>query len=217
METKSLINKYWREVLIVGLIITLILAFTKCQPQEDTKIDYKDVEVKIPEINGEFEKPSKETELPSAGADSIVYKDRVIYSTHPLNKEWAEKVKKAKDSIQILNLLVESIQERENITDFSNDDLELKVHTKVRGELKDVTAKYKIKERTAIVQEKTITKTIIEKDPSGFVVGGGYNHSLDTNTKSSFEGNAGFRLGKVTVLGGLNTNLQVSGKLLIEL
>lgn len=212
-----MILKYWKEVIIAVLILALILSFTKCQPEEKTTATTRDVEVKIPEIKGEFEKPSKETELPSSGKDSIVFRNKVIYTTHPIDKVLAERLKKAKDSIEILNIAIEASQIRENITDFSNDDIELKVYTKVQGQLKEVKPQYKIKERTAIVQEKTITKTVIEKDPSGIILGGGYNHSLDTQTKSSFEANAGVRLGKVTALGGINTNMQVSAKLLIEL
>lgn len=211
------LKKYWREIAIVILITLLIFSFRDCSPEVSTVTTYKDVKVKVPEIVGEL-KPSNITELPSTKSDSIIYKDRVIYSTHPFDKKLAENYLKATDSLKDL-LYIKSIQEKENISDFSDQYLDLKIRTKVQGELKDIKADYKIKEREVTVQEKTITNTITieKKDKFGWVVGGGYNHSLDLKNNSSFEVNGGIRLGKVTFLGSATTEKTLGGKLLIEL
>lgn len=208
--------KYWKELTIGVLIFIIIMLLQDCKGEEKVIITEKDKIVKIDEVVGDLV-PKGTKELPSTGTDSIVYKDRVIYSTHPLDKEWAEKVKKAKDSIAKLNLLVEAIQIKEQNTDFSNKDLELKVWTQTRGELKDIKVNYKIPERDVIVKERTIEKFTEVKDNFGTLLGGGYNHSLDANTNSSFEVNAGIRIKKLIILGTANTEKQVGGKILIEL
>lgn len=210
-----MILKYWREITIAVLIIAVISLLRDCNPKPTTKVTTKDVTVKIPEVVGTLE-PSNSTELPSRGTDSIIYKDKIIYSTHPFDKVAAEKYLKATDSLKNL-LYIQSIQERENVTDFSDKNLELKIWTKTQGQLKDIKADYKIKEREVVVQEKTITNTIVKKDKFGVILGGGYNHALDTKVNSSYEVNAGIRLNKVTVLGSATSEKQIGGKILIEL
>jgi len=211
------LKTYWREILIGLLVITVIALLKDCNPETSTVTTYKDVKVKVPEVVGTLI-PETNTELPSKGTDSIIYKDKIIYSTHPFDKNLAEKYLKSTDSLKNL-LFIKSIQEKENITDFSDKNIELKVRTTVQGQLKDIKADYKIKEREVIVQEKTITNTVlVDKTPKiGFLLGGGYNHSLDLKNNSSFEVNAGIRIKKVTVLGSATTEKTIGGKILIEL
>lgn len=212
------LKTYWREILIAFLIVLLIFSFRDCSPETSTVTTYKDVKVKVPEIVGEL-KPSNITEIPSKGTDSIIYKNRIIYSTHPFDKNLAKKYLKSTDSLKDL-LYIRSIQEKENISDFSDQYIDLKIRTKVQGELKDIKADYKIKEREITLQEKTITNTITVKEPRdrfSWVVGVGYNHSLDLRNNSSFEANAGIRLGKVIILGSATTEKQLGGKILIQL
>lgn len=210
----KIIIQNWKYIIMAVLVI-IIFSLIQCQGETKTEVTYKDKVVKIPEIIGTL-KPNSILELPSEGTDSIVYRDRKIYSTHPLDKVWAERVKNAKDSIQTLSLLIEAIQVKEQTTDFSNKNLELKVWTKTRGELKNIEVDFKILEKEIVIQEKTITNTVYKKDNFGTIIGGGYNHSLDANVNSNFEVNAGIRLGKVTILGSANTQKQVGGKLLLE-
>ena len=209
----ELLKKYWRELIIVLLIIFLLV---DCNPQESTKVTVKDVEVEVPGSEGVFGDPKEQTELPSKGKDSIVIKKETIYSTHPLDKILAEKLKNAKDSVEILKIAIEAIQERENITDFSNDKLDLKVHTLVQGQLKDIKVDYKIYPQKVIVQEKTIEKTVLVKDNFGTIILGKYNHTLDPNTPSSLEVGAGIRIKKVSILGTINTNKQIGIGTIIE-
>lgn len=212
-----MIRKYIREIIIFIMAIVIILLARDCNPQESTKVTVKDVEVEIPGSEGVFGEPKKQTELPSKGRDSVIIKDNVIYSTHPLDKVLAEKLEKAKDSLEILRIAVEAIQERENITDFSNDKLDLKVHTLVQGQLKDIKVDYKIHPQKVIVQEKTIEKTILVKDNFGVLIIGKYNHTLDPNNPSSLEVGAGIRIKKVSILGTVNTNKQVGIGAILEL
>ena len=209
------IKKYLNYI-IIAILVVIILFLIKgnTTTKETTKVDIKDVSVKIPEIIGTL-KPSNITELPSKSTDSIIYKDKIIYTTHPIDKKLADKYLKANDSLKQI-LYIQSIQQKENVTDFSDKNIDLKVWTKVQGELKDIRADYKVKEREVIVQEKTITNTIVKRDNFNFLAGGGYNHSLSPNVNSSFEVNVGVRVGKINIIGGATTERQVGGKVLIE-
>lgn len=213
---RELIKRWWREALIIGLIVTLLLT-KNCNPQESTKVTIKDVEVEVPGSDGVFTQPKSQTELPSKGVDSIIYRNKTIYSTHPIDKELAERLKNAKDSIEVMKIAIEASQERENITDFSNDKLDLKVHTLVQGQLKDIKVDYKIHPQKVTVQEKTIEKTVLIKDNFGTIILGKYNHTLDPNNPSSLEVGAGIRIKKVSILGTINTNKQIGIGTVIEL
>lgn len=208
----TFLKKYWREILIAVLSIALFLSFQTCE-KEGVDIKVTERDVVIPAVEGNFDKPDKVTELPSAGKDSVKVGKQYIYSTHPLDPKLKKEISEAKDSISILKLLIKTGQTRENITDFSNDKLELKVTTLTKGELLSVTADFKIKETTVKVTDttKTITKPsklsdIVSKKQTllGFVVGGKYNKSYD-GVAGNAEGLVGIRIGKVTILGSAGT------------
>lgn len=214
--TLGTIKNSWKNITILIMGLTILSLLRDCNPETSTVTTYKDVKVKVPEIIGTLT-PKTITELPSQGTDSIIYKDRIIYSTHPFDKKLAEKYLKANDSLKSI-IYIQSIQEKENLSDFSDNNIDLKIITKVKGELKDIKADYKIKEREIVVQEKTITNTIVkEASKFGILAGGGYNHSLDLKNNSSFEVNAGIRIKKLTILGSATTEKTIGGKVLIEL
>lgn len=211
----ELLKRWWRELLIIVFLIILI---TDCNPKQDsTKVTIKDVEIEVPGSEGVFTKPKLQTELPSKGVDSIIYRNKVIYSTHPIDKDLSERLKNAKDSLEVMKIAIEASQERENITDFSNEKLDLKVHTLVQGQLKDIKVDYKIHPQKITLQEKTIEKTIIKEDNFGVLVTGKYNHTIDPKNPSSLEVGGGIRIKKVSVLGTVNTNKQIGIGTVIEL
>lgn len=217
------LKKYWSHIALVIACILLFSQFQCAGPEKEsttTTTTVKDVKVQIPSSTGSFEVPAKKTELPSSGTDSIKTKNHTYYSTHPFDKEKAAEYLKTKDSLKQAQLFIKAIQEKENITDFENDKLKLKVYTKVAGELKEVNVKeWEIKPQEVTVQETTketvITKTVTEKDKFGLVAGGGAGKNLETQ-KINFEANAGIRVGKLTFLAGANTDKTVTGKVLIE-
>jgi len=223
----NFLKKYWREILILILLISLIVSFQRCTPSEKTEITVNEREVKIPEIVGSLE-PEKRTELPSAGIDSVKIGKQYIYSTHPLEASLKKEIEQAKDSLEIMRLLVKSAQVKEEITDFSNDKLELKVWTKTQGKLLGITTDFKIKETTVKVTDttKTITKTV-QAPPTikdvvsingrvGWLVGGSYLQNIETK-KSAYGVNAGIRVQKISVIVGGNTQKQGTITALIEL
>lgn len=213
----ELLKNYWREILMFIMAIVIIILAQDCKPKEEIKVTYQDVEKIVPGSEGVFTKPKSQTELPSKGVDSIIYRNKTIYSTHPIDKELAERLKNAKDSIEVMKIAIEASQERENITDFSNDKLDLKVHTLVQGQLKDIKVDYKIHPQKVTVQEKTIEKTVLIKDNFGTIILGKYNHTLDPNNPSSLEVGGGIRIKKVSILGTINTNKQIGIGTVIEL
>lgn len=212
----ELLKKYWREVLIGLLAVLLIFSVKGCGQEESIKVTVKDKEVIVPGSDGVFTKPKSQTELPSKGVDSIIYRNNIIYSTHPLDKELAERLKNAKDSLEVMKIAIEASQERENVTYFSDDKLDLKVHTIVQGQLKDVKINYKIEPQTITIQEKIIEKTVIQKDNFGLLVTGKYNYTLDPANPSSLEVGGGIRVKKVSLLGTINTNKQLGIGTVIE-
>lgn len=209
------LKENWKNITIGGLLL-IILLLVRCQPKEEVVIEYKDRIVTLPEIVGDLT-PDKIEELPSRGTDSIIYKDKVIYSTRPFDKKKVAEYLDAKtDSIRIA-MYLEAKQEREYNTDLSDENVELKVWTKTIGEMVDLKAFYKVKERDIVIQEKIITKTVIEKGKRfALVGGGGYNHPLTEDVNANFEVIAGIRIGKVSLLGSANTERTVGGKILLE-
>lgn len=214
----EILKKYWRELLIVLLIVVLAINPKFTSTDTKVKIITKDSIVKIPAIDGEFNKPSHTQEIPSKTKDSIIYKETKIYVESKVNKDAIKRYLEAEDK---LKEFTEGIRQRDYTTDFSDDNIELTIRTSVEGKLISEVPKYKIKEKEVKVQVKevitTITNTIEKKDKFGILVGGGYNHSLDLTKPSSFEVNAGVRIGKVNIIGSANTSKQVGGKILIEL
>lgn len=210
MET---ISKNWKNILLIGMSVVIVMLLRDCN-SEHTKITTKDVIHKIPEIVGDLT-PTDIKELPSTSTDSIIYKDKIIYSTHPLDKQWAERVKRANDSIGLLKILVESIQIKEQSSDFSNKDLQLKVWTQTRGELKDIKVDYKIPEREVVLKETTIEKIVEKKDNFSFVAGAGINQNIDTK-KINYEVSGGIRIKDVSFLASVDANKNIGAKVFIN-
>ena len=217
----QILKAYWRELLIVLLLVAVVvLAINPKFISTDTKVKVvtRDSIVKVPAINGEFNKPDNIQEIPSKTKDSIIYRENKVYVESKINKDAVKRYIDAEDK---LREFTDAIRQRDYTTDFSDDNLELTIRTSVEGKLISEVPKYKIKEKEVKVQIKevftTVTKTIEKKDKFGILVGGGYNHSLDLLKPSNFEVNAGIRLGKVNIIGSANTSKQVGGKILIEL
>lgn len=156
MENKT----KWMYWAIIGVLVILLLLQHGCQGDGDTKTTttIKDVEVTVPGRDGVLTKPTDQTELPSSGKDSIVYYDKLVYVESKANQEAVDKYKSAKNEIDRLNVLLESTRQREYVSDFEDENISLKIHTKVFGLLDEVVPQYQIKPQKITVQEKTILK-----------------------------------------------------------
>lgn len=202
-------------VIIAGLVIAL-LTMIKCEGDNaSTKTTVKQVPYTIPAQGGIFDKPTNQSEIPSAGKDSIVFYDKLIYIESPVNKETVEKYKSAQNEIDRLNILLDGIRQREYISNFEDNFISIQAKTKVEGQLKDLQLSYNLKPREVLVPETTIEKTIIQKDNFGWLAGGGVKQNLETQDLN-YEVNAGIRLGKISILGSANTRKEAGLSAIIE-
>lgn len=201
---------YWREIVIVILIGLLLLVYQK--PITNTTIEVKKVKVKTPEIVGKFNKPDKQEEIPSKGKDSIMFKNTLVYVESKVNKDAVKRYIEAEDKLAVFT---EEVRQRDYITDYSDDNLELSVSTSTQGKLINQFPKYKIKEKEIKVKETTITKVVEKKDNFGFILGSGFNQDNFTK-EANYEVITGIRIKKVSILGSVNSKQNLGLKVLYE-
>lgn len=144
----------FKHKLILYITIAALLLFIFLQ--RSCTSDATKQKVTIPEKSGEFKKPGTVLEI-KGKKDSIVYKTIRVTTENPVNKILVERLKEAlskKDTVEIIKLYADAIEEREQTRVFDNKDVKLEVYTKTRGEILDMVPKYTIKER----EEKVLVK-----------------------------------------------------------
>lgn len=154
-------------IFIIAFLLIIFLFQRSCSKNETTQ------KVIIPEKVGKFEKP--DTVLVVETKDSIIWKTTVVKTENPVNKKLASELIEAlkyKDSVKVLKMYLEAIQERDGTYVYDNKDLKLEISTKTRGEILSIKPSYKIKER-----EETVT--IKQKETVLALYGGvGISNSL---------------------------------------
>ncbi len=133
-------NKHVFSLYIVILLLVSFLFFNKCGTSS------KVATFKTPEVKGVV-KEFKTVQVDSFIKDSIIYKNSIIKLINPIDKELLKKYICATDSIEKLNLHINAITIRNQISTIDNDTINLVVNTKTRGDLLDISAKYIIKPR----------------------------------------------------------------------
>jgi hypothetical protein len=127
--------------LIIVILVGIIFLQRSCY-KEHVSI------VKLPEVKGTFD-TVKPKEIPSK--TKYVYttlKGKTIYLTNPVNDSLVKEYEKATDSICKLQLYLDAISEREYLTEYDNDTINLKVYSKVQGTLLKEKPSYVIKTRS---------------------------------------------------------------------
>lgn len=138
--------------LISGIVIFILIIFLfhrQCSSSTTTQ------KVVIPKKVGKFEKP--DTIIIVKNKDSVVWKEKVIKTENPVNKKLAAELIEAlkyKDSVKVLKMYLEAIQERDGTYVYDNKDLKLEIATKTRGEILSIKPLYTIKEREELVTVK---------------------------------------------------------------
>jgi hypothetical protein len=149
--------------LIYPLIITLLLIviFLQRSCSEPATQETIKTEVTIPEKKGEIKKFVEQINYKKK--DSIVFvKGKVIYTENEIDKDLAEKYKKSVDSLEKFKMYINAVQIKEHTTIFDNKDLTLKVKSKVRGDLLNMTiTEYKTKEQKVVVEVPIKTRTAV--------------------------------------------------------
>jgi len=152
----------WEYIVIIGLIIALLVQHS-CQGDGETTITERKVPYTIEAQKGEFDKPTRQDELPSKGRDSVKYFDKIIYVQSKVNDSIVDLYKSAKTENEKMQVLLNGIRERDYISDYSDSLVDIQAKTKVEGTLKEAKLTYTLKPRTVQVTEKTILKTTSSK------------------------------------------------------
>jgi len=197
----------------VVIVLIFLLAYTGCDHDVvGTTTVTKDVPITLPEISGSIEQETSIEEIPIVGKDSIKIGNEIVYVASPLDSILKEELKNTKNAYQTL---LEANRKREFSQDFNDDNVDINVSTTVFGRLDDTKIKYKIKEKTVMVPQTTITTTVEKKDNFSWLAGGGANRNLETQS-TNFEAAAGVRVKDIIAIGTINTDKQVGIKLLIQ-
>lgn len=205
MENKT----KWTYIAIIAVLIALLFIQHSCQGDGETKTTttVKDVNIIVPGKDGQFDTPTNQTELPSQGKDSILIYDKIVYVESKVNEELKAKLEKSEDKY---SLLLDAVRERDYVTEFEDDNIKMRISTKVEGNLVDLKPIYNIKPQTVTLQEKTITKetTISSK----FALYAGVNAQTNTSLGKIAPGaDIGVQINNKTILSaGINTDKDVT-------
>jgi hypothetical protein len=176
-------------LIILGLLVFIFIGSQK-KAENTTK-----QKVVVPERKGEFKSPSAIINI-KGKKDSIIWKDKIVRTENPINKKLAEDFiasQKENDSLKILKLYLDAIEEVDGTYVFNDNYLKLEVATKTRGKILKITPKYTIKEREEILQVK-------QKETVFALYAGAGLNTTTTVEKLTPEVNLGFQNRKGSIL-----------------
>lgn len=163
-------NNLYRNILV--LIILLLISFFVGRFTSPKEI--KTVTITIPAKKGES--PIIINPKPIYySKDSLVYKDTLIYTENPFNKELAENYTRLENEKDKLLAYLNSIQIRKYSVPFENDTIKITGNFEVQGELKSVKYDWKIKSFTTDVDFK------VPKPTMSLLAGGSLENNIDLN------------------------------------
>lgn len=194
--------------IIGGVIVLLLLSFFIGRFTAPTEV--KQVTVTIPEIVGKSDTITKFKTIVQ-NKDSLVYKDSLIVTENPFNKELADKYTQLTSEKDRLLEYLNSIQIRKYAVPFENDKVKIVGNVEVQGELKSLQYDYTFKERTLDIPVK------LKKPTWSILIGGGISNTKELD-KFNFTGNVGIQTGNGNViLGGYSYDKTISATYLIKL
>lgn len=199
----NFIKSYYQSIIII-VLVTCLFVQRSCN-NKNTSI------IKVPSITGTFKKiipiPIKYDTLYK---DSIVYKDKVIKITNPVDVKLAESYLKAKDSIARLNLYISAIEIKRYKEVFDDSNVTITVDAETTGKLNWMKPSYVIKERDITIPLK-VKQTVFAA-----YLGGGMG--ISKTMTPSFTGNVGFqnKRGDI-ILGGYAVDGTVSATYIVRI
>lgn len=104
--------------------------------------------------------------------DSLIYKDSLIVTENPFNKELADKYISLESETERLKEYVKSIELRKYKIPFENDTIKIVGDVEVQGELKSLTYNWTIKQRTLDIPVK------INKPTMNLLLGGSVSNTV---------------------------------------
>lgn len=189
---------------IAGIIMILILIFFVGRCSKDDIIKTYPVKIIVPGVSGKSDTINNPIPLITT-KDSLVYKDKVLYTENPYNKELANKYLSLKSETDKLHEYLKTIQIKEYSIPFEDDNIKITGHFKTQGELLSTQYDYDIKpkEIIALVPQKE-TKLAL-------YAGGNVGTNIDLN-KAIFNAQIGIQNAKgdiYTIQYGTDKSIQV--------
>jgi hypothetical protein len=142
-----LIMKLNKDIIYISSIIILIFLLLlqyKCSSK-------KTIEVIVPEKKGSFNVSLSKEEKQKTKTEYKTIKGDLIYLDNPINTELANQYEKSKDSIEKLNMYLNSIQIKEYNIPFEDESVKINNYIKTQGTLLENKTEYTIKEKKILV------------------------------------------------------------------
>lgn len=168
--------------LVIGISI-LILSFFIGRWTSPTETEI--VKVTIPEVSGKSPIVINPKPIISI-KDSLVYKDTIIYTENPLDKELINRYVKLESEKDKLIAYLNSIQIRKYKIPFENDTIKIIGNVEVQGELKSLNYDWMIKQKTLNIPIE------IKKPTMNLLLGGSVSNSIELD-KFNFNANIGIQ------------------------
>ena len=118
--------------------------------------------------------------------DSLVYKDSLIITENPFNKDLADKYINLESETERLKEYIKSIEVRKYKIPFENDTIKIIGNVEVQGELKSLNYDWTIKQKTLNIPIE------IKKPTMNLLLGGSVSNSIELD-KFNFNANVGIQ------------------------
>ena len=168
--------------IIIGIVVLLTTFFIG---RWTSPTETKTVKVTIPELSGKSPiiinpKPLIQFK------DSLVYKDSLIITENPFNKDLADKYINLESETERLKEYIKSIEVRKYKIPFENDTIKIIGNVEVQGELKSLNYDWMIKQKTLNIPIE------IKKPTMNLLLGGSVSNSIELD-KFNFNANVGIQ------------------------
>ena len=168
--------------IIIGIVVLLISFFIG---RWTSPTETKTVKVTIPELSGKSPiiinpKPLIQFK------DSLVYKDSLIITENPFNKDLADKYINLESETERLKEYIKSIEVRKYKIPFENDTIKIVGDVEVQGELKSLKYNWFIKQRNIDIPVK------IKKPTMNLLLGGSVSNTVQLD-KFNINANLGIQ------------------------
>ena len=167
---------------IIGILILILSFFIG---RWTSPIETKIIKVTIPEVSGKSPIVINPKPIISI-KDSLVYKDTIIYTENPLDKELINRYVKLESEKDKLIAYLNSIQIRKYKIPFENDTIKIIGDVEVQGELRSLKYNWTIKER------KLDIPVNLKKPTMNLLFGGSVSNSIELD-KFNFNANVGIQ------------------------
>ena len=168
--------------IIIGIVVlTLSFFIGRWTSPTETKI----VKITIPELSGKSPIIINPEPLIQF-KDSLIYKDSLIVTENPFNKDLADKYINLESETERLKEYIKSIEVRKYKIPFENDTIKIIGDVEVQGELKSLKYNWTIKERILD------TPVNLKKPTMNLLLGGSVSNSIELD-KFNFNANVGIQ------------------------